>query len=120
MEEICLKEGKEVLKVSLSTIKKLQDYSWPGNIRELRNVIERSVITSKNHKLILRDSLDEKTNTNSSNNLSLQEVEKNHIIKVLSECNWKISGENGAASILKVNESTLRSRMKKLDIKRPN
>lgn len=120
VKEIGHKEGKGDLKISVSTIKKLQNYSWPGNIRELRNVIERSVITSKNHKLILRDSLDEKTNTKLSNNLSLQDVEKNHIIHVLNGCNWKISGENGAASILKVNESTLRSRMKKLEIKRPD
>ena len=117
VQEFCEKSGRENLTISMSIIKKLQKYSWPGNIRELRNVIERAVITSKGKKLVLRDHFDD-IESIGIKSMSMQDVEKRHIFNVLNQCNWKISGNNGAASILKLNEGTLRSRMKKLGIER--
>ena len=117
VHEFCKKSGRENLTISKATIKSLQKYSWPGNIRELRNVIERGVITSRGKNLVLRDNLQDAVLIGNES-LSMQEVEKRHILKVLNHCNWKISGKNGAASILMLNEGTLRSRMKKLEIER--
>ena len=117
VHEFCEKKGRENLIVSMATIKKLQKYSWPGNIRELRNIIERAVITSKGKKLVLRDNLTDVV-VIKNESLSMQEVEKRHILSVLNQCNWKISGPNGAANILELNEGTLRSKMKKLGISR--
>ena len=119
VKEFCKKNGKTKLRIAISTIKKLQCYNWPGNIRELRNVLERAVITSNTDKLMIRDKL-ENINADelSSKYVSLEEIEKHHITKVLSDCNWKVSGANGAATVLDLNEGTLRSKMKKLGITR--
>jgi PAS domain S-box-containing protein len=117
VHEFCEKSGREDLIVSMATVKNLQKYSWPGNIRELRNVIERAVITSREKKLVLRDNLQDEGSIGSKT-MSMEEVEKRHILNILNQCNWKISGKNGAASILRLNEGTLRSRMKKLGIER--
>jgi PAS domain S-box-containing protein len=116
IKEFCHRLGKDELKLSLATLKVLQNYSWPGNIRELRNVIERSVIISKQNKLILRDRLEESFTEMKNNLLSLEEIEREHILKILNNHDWKISGKNSAAFTLKINEATLRSRMKKLGI----
>ena len=111
------KLGKEIVTIPRTTIHALQQYPWPGNIRELENVIERAVITSQDRTLRielpkLKLSLTAKTK-------QLDEVERNHILQILEETNWKISGDNGAATILGLPPSTLRSRMQKLGIKRP-
>ena len=114
------KMGKRISSIPVSLIKHLQTYDWPGNIRELENVIERAVITSKNTVLTLT----EKLTANSSkpavkSNQTLAEVERNHILKTLEATGWKIEGKNGAAQMLGLAHSTVRSRMKKLGIKRP-
>jgi transcriptional regulator with GAF, ATPase, and Fis domain len=98
----------------------LQEYRWPGNVRELQNVIERAVINSTGSKLQLGDDLGlPDSNPDSENMKSLQEIEISHIVRVLEKTNWRIDGPNGAAMILKVNPSTLRSRMRKLSINKP-
>ena len=117
IHEFCEKSGREDLIISMATLKHLQKYSWPGNIRELRNVIERAVITSRGKRLVLRDILIDKESVETET-MSMQEVEKRHILNILNQCNWKISGNKGAATILELNEGTLRSRMKKLSIER--
>ncbi len=114
------KMGKRISSIPAALIKHLQNYDWPGNIRELENVIERAVITSKNSVL----KLTEKLTANSSkpgfkSNQTLSEVERNHILKTLEATGWKIEGNNGAAQMLGLAPSTIRSRMKKLGIKRP-
>ncbi len=98
-------------------MQKLLKYSWPGNVRELINVIERAVINSSGAKLRLADDLTERRVNNAQLSVtSLQEIEKNHILTVLQITDWRIGGDEGAAAILEINPSTLRSRMKKLNI----
>ncbi len=88
----------------------------PGNIRELQNILEREAILSKQAVLQLSAPL---SNEQSNEQVvSLDAVQKQHICEVLKRCNGQISGENGAATLLGLPESTLRSKMKKLAIKR--
>lgn len=105
---------------SFSTMskKQLMNYSWPGNIRELENVIERAVITSDSSDLEVEALSD--TNNILDEELPLGELEKNYIIQMLEKANWKVSGTNGAASRLKIHPETLRSKMRKLGINRKN
>lgn len=111
--------GKKVETVSQNLIATLQAYDWPGNVRELENVIERAVIVSQGKQLKLDDWLPHTgARMNAPALISLEEMERNHIIKVLEQTNWRISGESGAARILNINASTLRSRMEKLGIKK--
>jgi len=111
---------KEVLEVSKADLARLCEYSWPGNIRELVNLIERSMIISKGPKLELDWQMELPGNSfNRDGGIVLMEdVERAHILKILTDCNWKINGEDGAASKLGLNPSTLRSRIKKLNIVR--
>ncbi|MGB5169885.1 MAG: sigma 54-interacting transcriptional regulator, partial [Eudoraea sp.] len=119
---------KEVNQVSESLMDDLLNYSWPGNVRQLRNVIERAVITSSESRLRLADSLPltpEGTAFDGHNShskianqaLTLEECERRHITNILEQCNWKISGKSSASEILDLPSSTLRSKMKKLGIK---
>ena len=115
---------------------RLTNYSWPGNVRELQNVIERAMILSPGNTLVLAEELRAApavatpiAATTSkpiemvpapSNVGSLEEVERRHIESVLNQVSWMIEGERGAARILDMNPSTLRSRMQKLGINRPS
>jgi len=116
------KMGKQINSVSETTIDKLLRYPWPGNVRELENVIERAVILSPKRSLLVPELHAPINNSKpgSDNLLPLIEVEKIHIIKTLKTTDWKISGEDGAASILEMHPNTLRSRMNKLGIRRSN
>ena len=97
----------------------LQDYPWPGNVRELESVLERAVILCPGPVLQLADKLDTSTLPFSSAVKTLEEMERNQILKVLSETRWRIEGKDGAAAILGLHPSTLRARMHKLGIVRP-
>lgn len=102
-------------------IEALQSYHWPGNIRELQNVIERAVILTRGNSLHVDDPLDAavtETPPLAQVKSTLEEVERRHITRTLEEANRKISGAAGAAEILGLNPSTLRARMRKLGIKR--
>jgi PAS domain S-box-containing protein len=112
------KFNKPIKKIPEKSLQELFNYSWPGNIRELENVIERAIITSEDDWLNIETLTAEKNVTNEF--IPLEELEKNHIIKVLEKTYWKISGPGGAAEILKMNPETLRSKMRKLNIKRNN
>jgi len=113
------KFGRNYESIPKSMMKALQDHSWPGNVRELQHVIERAVITSPGPVLRLADKLERGTAGSGDGALNaLSEVERDHILKVLEKTDWKVEGEGGAASILGLNPSTLRSRIKKLEIKR--
>jgi formate hydrogenlyase transcriptional activator len=108
--------GKKFNRVSQKTIKALKGYPWPGNIRELENLIERAVITSSEGNLQIE--IPAQTGFHPDKTLSLQEVERDYILSVLENVKWKIEGHGGAASKLGLKPSTLRFRMKKLNIRR--
>jgi DNA-binding NtrC family response regulator len=113
--------GKAIDTIPQSTIDALRCYPWPGNIRELENVIERAVILSSGPVLQVSPK-DLKTRVapgqNADHVQTLEEVERNHILKTLKETQWTLSGPGGAAGRLGLNRSTLYFRMKKLGIAR--
>jgi PAS domain S-box-containing protein len=120
VEKASKRLGKSIEQIPESVMQKLRDYSWPGNVRELENVIERAVINSSGPRLRLADDLaGQDLNRMSPPLKSLQETEKDHILRMLQSTNWRIDGANGAALILDMNPSTLRSRMRKLGIQKP-
>ena len=97
----------------------LIDYSWPGNIRELENVIERAVILTQGNKLDIGDSIPNSiVLPHEEEIITLEENEKRLILKALEVTNWKTSGEKGAAKLLDIKRTTLEARMKKLGITR--
>jgi len=111
--------GKKIRNIPKRVIKSLQAYSWPGNIRELENVIERALILSPVDKLELGDWIPKKEDGARADKLvSLENYERDYIIRVLNETMWRVSGDKGAAKILDMKPTTLESRMKKLGIKR--
>ncbi|HSO74133.1 MAG TPA: helix-turn-helix domain-containing protein, partial [Blastocatellia bacterium] len=100
-------------------------YAWPGNVRELENVVERAVILSSGPELqvTIPEMVPEAVATHAepfTHNMDFAEAERAYILRVLRDCNWVISGPRGAASQLRLNRSTLRSKMTKLGITRPN
>jgi len=120
VEKAAKRLGKTISFVPNNVMTRLQEYRWPGNVRELQNVIERAVINSTESKLQLVDDLRlPDSNTDSETLKSLEEIETRHIVRVLEKTNWRIDGPKGAAMILKVNPSTLRSRIRKLRINKP-
>ena len=119
VDKISKRLGKSIGMVPVSVMDALQNYHWPGNIRELENVLERAVINSSGPKLHLVDELKNPSKELSRINRSLADVEREYIVRVLEQTHWKVSGKNSAAEILGLNRSTLRARMRKLDIRKP-
>jgi PAS domain S-box-containing protein len=113
------KLGKEITSVSPATLHALRDYAWPGNIRELANVIERAVINTQGAVLRVVDHL-EATPAEDLQRKTLEEMEREYIRGILGDAEWRIEGPHGAARILGLNPSTLRTRMAKLGIQKPN
>jgi PAS domain S-box-containing protein len=112
--------GKKVESVPAAAMEMLKSYAWPGNIRELEHVIERAVILSQGPELELGDWMPKGVaSTGNGSAATLEEVERAHILEVLTQTNWRVSGEKGAARILGLNPTTLEARMKKLGIQRP-
>lgn len=113
------KIGKKVHSIPKRVIKSLQMYNWPGNIRELENVVERALILSPSDKLELGDWIPKKESQEKAHTLqTLEAYERDYILRVLNETMWRVSGDKGAAKILGMKSTTLESRMKKLGIKR--
>ncbi len=113
--------GKEIHGVSQSSMEHLCRYSWPGNIRELQNVIERSVVLAQGPVVPIEPSLLRSLDSLHGATFidTLENNERRHILLALNECGWVVHGKNGAADMLGINPSTLRSRMEKLGIKKP-
>ena len=111
------KLGKRIDRIAHRSMEDMVRYPWPGNARELRNIVEHAMITSGGGKLHLR--LPDQTSGNISVSGSLQEVERGHVLRVLAETGWRIAGKGGAAEILGMKRTTLLSKMKKLGLKRP-
>jgi PAS domain S-box-containing protein len=117
------KMGKKIEAVSKDTLNALQGYDWPGNVRELESVIERAVITSQGTALQVLDRFEpfKKTGDLPGQEVkALAELEHDHILQVLQKTGWRIEGKNGAATLLGLNPSTLRARMRKYGIVRHN
>ena len=111
--------GKRIESLEGSAIEQLKGYAWPGNIRELEHVIERAVILSPGPELELGDWMPRSaTVPGNGAGATLEEVERAHIMAVLVQTNWRVSGEKGAAKILGLNPTTLEARMKRLGIGR--
>jgi len=104
------------------TMQALVQYDWPGNIRELQNVIERAVILSPGPELKaqVQDLNIRVSAPQNASHQTLQQAERTHILAILNETKWVLSGPNGAATRLGMNRSTLQFRMKKLGIVRPS
>jgi formate hydrogenlyase transcriptional activator len=115
------KMNKHIEHISPETMSALVSYQWPGNIRELQNFIERSVILSSGN--VLCPPLASLTNASVSESLgaiTLEDAERDHIRKTLEETRWVVAGPNGAAARLGIKRSTLYFRMQKLGISRTN
>jgi transcriptional regulator with GAF, ATPase, and Fis domain len=131
-----MKIGRKITRIQRETMERLVSYSWPGNVRELENVIERAVILSRGVELEVapgvlpemeavapspapspRPAQPEKPSEVPSPQ-SIEQVERGHLLAVLMQTNWRIEGSDGAAALLNLNPSTLRSRMKKLGVQR--
>jgi formate hydrogenlyase transcriptional activator len=132
--------GRKITRVAQEAMERLVAYPWPGNIRELENVIERAVILSAGSELEVaaealpvitetapgpglgltpgRPQVKDSIGSAGDEPLTLEEMERRHIVDVLNRTTWKIDGPKGAAGLLKLNPSTLRSRIKKLGIRR--
>jgi len=146
LDHFSRKVGKRITALSPETAEQLVNYAWPGNVRELQNIIERGVVLSQGPVLTLDLDLTHAVGSASgsgaservaspeiqraggkgqsaieaalSEPLSLEEVERRHILSVLQQTGGMIEGSKGAARILDLHPNTLRSRMKKLGIKR--
>ena len=113
------KIGKKIDTVSKETLNALQEYQWPGNVRELENVIERAVITSQGPVLQVLDRFDTFRAPEGEHDVqALADLERDHILQVLKKTGWRIEGEKGAATMLALNPSTLRARMRKYGLRR--
>jgi len=128
LQQSAKRMGKSIDSISRETMRLLVDYSWPGNIRELQNVIERGVVLSKGSILNLGAdllpvevsdaSVEPESIAETKNSDSLEEVQRHHILRVLARTRWVISGPTGAGAILDVHPNTLRSLMHRLGIRR--
>ena len=108
--------GRRISRVPRPVMDRLVSYPWPGNVRELQNVVERALILSPGPVLQVEETLDTAGPRRADR---LDEVEREHILHVLKRCDWRVDGPENAAATLGLNASTLRSRMQKLGIGRP-
>jgi formate hydrogenlyase transcriptional activator len=113
--------GRPARTISPAAMQLLNEYHWPGNVRELQNVIERAVILSSGPvlRVPIEDLLPSPVQPRDGVPQTLEEAERAHILKILAETRWLLSGPRGAAARLGMNRSTLQFRMKKLGILRP-
>jgi len=125
VNQVSMKLGKNIEAIPQSAIRALQDYDWPGNVRELRNVIERAVIVTQGSKLQITDEPEPfiaQLYTDSDVEIegeTLEQSEHRIILRALKRVHWRVEGPGGAAELLNLHASTLRSRMRKLGITRP-
>lgn len=118
VKEFGEKMGKKIESIPRVCMENLQSYSWPGNIRELRNVIERAIILTSTSSLqiVIPQSKPQRT----PERITLEDLERRYIVEVLEMAGWRVRGTNGAAEILGLKATTLESKMMKLGIKKKN
>ncbi|QSA95784.1 sigma 54-interacting transcriptional regulator [Methylococcus sp. EFPC2] len=118
------KLGKTLSDISPQSIRRLQRYPWPGNVRELQNLVERAAILARGSVVDVEpDSAEPGTDApvgDAGPALRLDDVERDHLVKILEQAGWIIEGKAGAAALLGLTPSTLRYRMQKLRIVRPS
>jgi DNA-binding NtrC family response regulator len=118
VRDIARRMGKPVTGISRDALARLKEYKWPGNVRELANVIERAIILCQGN-LILDDhlgALQPRGLTEAAPFLTLEEIERQHIIRALEQTGGVLAGQKGAARLLGMSRSTIWSRMRKLRI----
>jgi formate hydrogenlyase transcriptional activator len=123
VDKFAMRIGKHLAGIDPASLDRLLAYRWPGNIRELENVIERAVILADGREVrieaeMLPGSSADAASAKAPPNASLEAIERQHILAVLRQTNWVIEGPNGAGQVLDLHPNTLRSRMKKLGIVR--
>ena len=117
VEEFATAFGKQVDSISKDDMAALQQYSWPGNIRELRNVVERAMIMGTGRRLTF--SVPAASTASAGRSAKLEDVEREHIRTVLESTGWRVRGVDGAARRLGLKPTTLESRLARLGLKRP-
>ena len=137
VEKHCRKLGRPVLQVSQGTMRDLQAHDWPGNVRELEAVVERAVITSTGPALRIGGEMKARPSVPATGRGArpcrarrrarrrgqredLIDLERDHIVATLERTYWRLEGDDGAAALLGMNPSTLRSRIRKHGIRRPD
>jgi transcriptional regulator with GAF, ATPase, and Fis domain len=123
VQKYAAKQGKEIDHISQPDLEELMRYEFPGNIRELENMMERAVIISEGKSLSLSDAYQKSSNGEADKNPAstfkpFEEMQRDYIIEALRRCNWRISGPKGAAKLLQLNSRTLASKMRRLGINR--
>ena len=121
-QKFALRMKKRIETIPAEAMKVLQQYAWPGNVRELENFIERAVILTQGPDLSVPITELKRTqnHTNQSAATTLEEAEREHILKALHDTGWVIGGSSGAAARLGMKRTTLQSKMQKLGISRPS
>ncbi len=109
--------GKTIESIPSRALEALERYRWPGNVRELKNVVERAMILATTPTLPLQ--VPGSADPGTVRDLTLDALERRHILEVLEQCGWRVRGAGGGAEILGINPATLDSRMMKLGIRRP-
>jgi len=119
VQEFATRMRKNIEAIPVEVMETLVNYSWPGNIRELRNIIERSVILTSGKRLTIpKDDLHESRSIAPHPVVTMDDAERRHILDALDASNWVVGGPSGAAVMLGLKRSTLQSRMQKLGIMR--
>src|SRR5262249_31215516 len=118
VDQVGPKLGERIEAVDESRLAGLRRYAWPGNVRELRNVVERAIILGSEGKLWI-DPPERRTMATPAS-LTLEDMERHHIVRILDQTGWRVRGTEGAAKVLGLPPSTLETRMAKLGIRRPS
>lgn len=118
VHEVARRMGKRIDAVDEGSLAALRRYPWPGNVRELRNVVERAIILADD--ATLRIELPEQRAPPATASLTLQDMERQHIVQILAQTGWRVRGPEGAAKVLGLPPSTLETRMAKLGVRRPS
>ena len=118
VEQFATAFGKQVDSISKEDMDALQQYSWPGNIRELRNVVERAMIMGTGRRSTF--SVPETSTASAGRSAKLADVEREHIRTVIESTRWRIRGVDGAARRLGIKPTTLESRLARLGLRRPD
>jgi transcriptional regulator with GAF, ATPase, and Fis domain len=121
VKELGVARGKMIDRIPRATMAALQRYPWPGNVREMKNVIERALIVARDATLRveLPSLASDAMPSGPAEPLTLDAAQRRHILAVLAKTGWRVSGKDGAAALLGLKPTTLESRMAKLGIRRP-